>query len=474
MDDLRQLLARHDQLQLLDHWDRLTPDERSRLTAQIRAVDFELMARLVRGEAKSEDWSAIAARAKSPRSIRLNCADNEFTLEAARRRGAEALRAGQIGAMLVAGGQGTRLGFDHPKGMFPLGPVSNAFLFQILFEKLLAVGRRYGVRIPLFLMTSPATHDETVAFLKEHQRFGLREDDLVVFCQGTMPAVDEKTGKLLLAAPDELALSPDGHGGMLAAFAKSAAPRIVRDRGLKQLFYFQVDNPLATVCDEATIGYHLLAGAEVTMQVVRKQDPAEKVGVVADVDGRMMVIEYSDLPAEHAARRAADGSLELWAGSIAVHVFDADFLLRMSAGDGQLPFHRARKKVPYVDASGKVIEPAEPNALKFEKFIFDLAPAARTALVVEVDPAEAFAPLKNGPGAQTDSPEWVRAQMIAQAKRWLEQAGITVAQNMPVEISPLVGYDAETVKANVRAGTKIEKPTYLRTADCRLPTTERR
>lgn len=462
MDDLRQLLARHGQLQLLDHWDRLTADEREQLVAQIRGVDFNLVARLVRGEAQSDDWNAIAARAKSPRSIRLNRTDNEFTLEAARRRGIEALRAGQVGAMLVAGGQGTRLGFDHPKGMYPLGPISGAFLFQILFEKLLAVGRRYGVRIPLFLMTSPATHDETVAFLKEHDRFGLRDDDLVVFCQGTMPAVDEQTGKLLLAAPGELALSPDGHGGMLAAFAKSAGPQIVRDRGLKHLFYFQVDNPLATVCDEATIGYHLLADSEVTMQVVRKQDPAEKVGVVADVDGRMMVIEYSDLPAEHAARRAADGSLELWAGSIAVHVFDADFLLRMSDGDGRLPFHRARKKVPYVDATGKTVESAEPNALKFEKFIFDLAPAARTALVVEVDPAEAFAPLKNGPGAKTDSPEWVREQMIAQATRWLRQAGITVAPNTPVEISPLVGYDAETVKASVKLGTTVDKPTYLK------------
>lgn len=462
MDDLKRLLAAHGQQQLIDHWERLTPAERERLAAQIRAVDFDLIARLVCGEAKCDDWNAIAARAKSPRSIRLNRADNEFTYEAARRRGTEALRAGQVGAMLVAGGQGTRLGFDHPKGMYPLGPVSGAFLFQILFEKLLAVGRRYGVRIPLFLMTSPATHDETVAFLKEHDRFGLREDDLVIFCQGTMPAVDEQTGKLLLAAPGELALSPDGHGGMLAAFAKSAAPQIVRERGLKQLFYFQVDNPLATVCDEATIGYHLLAGSEVTMQVVRKQDPAEKVGVVADVDGRMTVIEYSDLPTEHAARRAADGTLELWAGSIAVHTFDADFLLRMSEGDGQLPFHRARKKVPYVDASGKVVEPAEPNALKFEKFIFDLAPAARTALVVEVDPAEAFAPLKNGPGAKTDSPEWVREQMIAQATRWLQQAGSTVKSGTPVEISPLVGYDAETVAATVKPGVTFDKPTYLK------------
>lgn len=447
---------------LLEHAETLPAAERERFLAQLRSIDFAKIERLVAGESQTDDWAAIAAKAKSPRSIRLNRTDNEFTLEAARRRGAEALRSGQVGAMLVAGGQGTRLGFDHPKGMYPLGPVSEAFLFQILFEKLRAVGARYGVTIPLFLMTSPATHDETVAFLAEHDRFGLREEDLVVFCQGTMPAVDEQTGKLLLAGPGELALSPDGHGGMLAALAASRAPQIIRERGLKQLFYFQVDNPLAQVCDEATLGYHLLAESEVTMQAVPKRDPAEKVGVVVDVDRRMMVIEYSDLPAEHAARRAADGTLELWAGSIAVHVFDAEFLLKHSTGDGGLPFHRARKKVPHLDAKGNLIEPTEPNALKFEKFIFDLAPAARSALVVEVDPAEAFAPLKNAPGAKTDSPEWVRAQMIAQATRRLEAAGAKVVAGTPVEISPLYGYDAETVAARIKPGTVINQPTYLK------------
>jgi UDP-N-acetylglucosamine/UDP-N-acetylgalactosamine diphosphorylase len=356
--------------------------------------------------------------------------------------------------------------------MYPLGPVSGAPLFQILFEKLSAVGRRYGVTIPLFLMTSPATHDETVAFLDEHDRFGIRPDDLVVFCQGTMPAVDAKTGRLLLSAPGELALSPDGHGGMLAAFAKSAAPELVRKRGLRELFYFQVDNPLAQVCDEATIGYHLLAESEVTMQVVRKQAPEEKVGVVADVDGRMTVIEYSDLPQEHARRRAEDGSLEFWAGSIAVHVFDAKFLLRMSEGDGRLPFHRARKKVSFLDETGTLVDPQEPNALKFEKFIFDLAPAAKSALVVEVDAAEAFAPLKNEPGAKTDSPEWVRAQMIAQATRRLTKAGARVHPGTPVEISPLFGYDQETVAANVKPGTVIDKPTYLGSAECGIRNAE--
>ncbi len=142
--------------------------------------------------------------------------------QAARDRGERALRDGKIGAVLVAGGQGTRLGFDHPKGLFPIGPLSQAPLFQILFEKLLAVRRRYGVSIPLYIMTSPATHDETVAALDEHAQFGLPAEDVIVFCQGTMPAVDDQTGKLLLEERGSLFLSPDGHGGMLRALRAAA------------------------------------------------------------------------------------------------------------------------------------------------------------------------------------------------------------------------------------------------------------
>jgi len=461
MDDLRELLASHGQQHLLAHWDRLSPAERERLEAQIREIDFSAIAKLAKGESKSEDWGALSARARSPRAIRLK-GTPEFSADEARRRGEAAIRAGEVGAILVAGGQGTRLGFDHPKGMYPIGPVSECPLFQILFEKLIAVGKRYGVRIPLFMMTSPATHAETIEFLDKHNRFGIAVEDLVVFCQGTMPAVDEKTGNLLLASPSELALSPDGHGGLLAALGRSAAAKIIRERGLKHLFYFQVDNPLVAMCDPEFLGYHLLAESQASTQVVAKLDPAERVGVVAEIDGRAQIIEYSDLPASEAARRGADGSLELWAGNTAVHVFDADFLLQKSTGAGQLPFHVARKKVPHIDSSGKEIEPTEPNALKFERFIFDLLPAAKQTIVVEVEPAEAFAPLKNASGSKTDSPETSRAAMMAQHRRRLRAAGAEIGDDVPIEISPLYALDAADLKTKLKPGTKFDKPTLLR------------
>ena len=386
---------------------------------------------------------------------------NRFSPAEARSRGRQALAAGQVGVILVAGGQGTRLGFDHPKGMFSIGPVSGRTLFQIHIEKILATARRHGVRIPLYLMTSPATHEETLRFLAAHDRFGMAAEDLHVFCQGTMPAVDAATGQLLLEAPDRLAVSPNGHGGMLAAFAESGAMADAQPRGIRQLFYFQVDNPLVDIAGAEYVGYHILSAAEMTSQVIAKRDPLEKVGNVVDVDGRLMVIEYSDLPDDVARKTNPDGSLAIWAGSIAVHVFDLDFLGRAKDQADSLPYHFARKKVAHVDAAGRRVEPAKANAIKFERFIFDLMPSARNAIVVEVDPASAFAPLKNASGAAVDTPESVKAQISDLHRQWLREAGVEVADGIAVEISPLLALDAEELRGKVDPGLKITAPTYL-------------
>jgi UDP-N-acetylglucosamine/UDP-N-acetylgalactosamine diphosphorylase len=311
-------------------------------------------------------------------------------------------------------------------------------------------------------MTSPATHRETVDFLQHHNRFGLPAEDLKIFCQGTMPAVDADSGRLLLSAPGRLALGPDGHGGTLAALRNSGSLDAMRRRGIEQLFYMQVDNPLVNVCDAAFVGYHLLSGSEASTQVVAKREPQERVGVVVEIDGRVRIIEYSDLPGAAAARRSGDGALELWAGNIAVHVFDVAFFERMSQGGWELPFHRAPKNVSYVDADGHFVEPENPNAVKFERFIFDLLSEARSAIVVEVDAATHFAPLKNAPGAPRESPEWVRSQMLALYTDWLQQAGAQVDNGVAVEISPLFAVDGEQVAQKIEPGQRFTTPTYLR------------
>jgi UDP-N-acetylglucosamine/UDP-N-acetylgalactosamine diphosphorylase len=463
-DALLAVLRPFGQEHLLDFWQQLNAAERESLARQIQSIDFRLIQKLHSQGQDQSNFRDLAMRAGPPSGFRLDTAKNRFSPDEARARGRQALAAGQVGAILVAGGQGTRLGFDHPKGMFPIGPVSGRTLFQIHIEKLLATAKRFGVRIPLYLMTSPATRAETVEYLNANNRFGLPAEDLLVFCQGTMPAVDAATGKVLLDAPDLLALSPNGHGGMLAAFSTSCAMADAQCRGIRQLFYFQVDNPLVEIGGAEYVGYHILSDAEMTTQVIAKRDPLEKVGNVVSADGRSLVIEYSDLPDDVARLTNADGSLKIWAGSIAVHVFDLDFLQRMAGQlDSQLdefPFHIAKKKVAYIDASGKRVEPAKPNAIKFERFIFDLMPAARNAIVVEVDPAKAFAPLKNASGAAVDTPESVKAQLTALHREWLCAAGAEVG-DAPLEISPWFALDAEELRGKLTRGKKIIEPTYL-------------
>ena len=256
-------------------------------------------------------------------------------------------------------------------------------------------------------MTSPATHLETIAYLSENQNFGLPAQDVMVFCQGTMPAVDAQSGKLLLAQRDALSLSPDGHGGLLAAFKRSGAMDDARRRGIQHLFYAQVDNPLVSLCDPLFLGSHIRARSELSSQVVAKRTLRDKVGNVVTIDGRLRIIEYSDLnplPDNILDRRAMDGSPIFWAGSAAIHIFDLAFLERMANSTNALPFHFASKIVDYFDpATGRQIKPNKPNAIKFERFIFDLLPSAERAIVFEIDWDRAFAPVKNGPGEAFDT-----------------------------------------------------------------------
>ena len=276
-----------------------------------------------------------------------------------------------------------------------------------------------------------------------------------------MPAVDAATGKLLLADKDQLFLSPDGHGGTLAALDNSGSLADMKSRGVEWLFYFQVDNPLVEIADPELIGYHILSSSEMTSQVIAKTDPAEKVGVVVSVDDVTRIIEYSDLPDEDARRTLDDGSLALWAGSIAVHVFNVAFLESAKSQASALPFHNASKKVPFVDADGNKVEPAEPNATKFERFIFDLLPSAKNALVVEVAESEGFAPLKNAPGAPKDTEQSVKAAMVALHRGWAKSAGLEIADDAMIEINPKFAMDAAEFKTKLADKDSVDSGTYF-------------
>jgi UDP-N-acetylglucosamine/UDP-N-acetylgalactosamine diphosphorylase len=318
-------------------------------------------------------------------------------------------------------------------------------------------------------MTSPENHAATQTFFRAHGNFGL--DHVRFFVQGQMPAVDRETGKVLLASPWRVALSPDGHGGTLAALAapgpSGAASCLdeMRDRGIRTLFYFQVDNPLVQIADPAFLGLHRQAEAEMSFKVVERLTPDEKLGAVVTVDGVPQVIEYSDLPPELAGRRDPDGQLELRAGSIAIHVLERAFIERL-VGEQRLPFHRAIKKVPFVDPRGELVKPLEPNAVKFEQFIFDALPRAASWTIVETDRSTEFEPLKNAVGP--DSPATVHQRMSDLFGNWLEQAGATVPRRpdgsvaFGLEISPLFALDAQELRSRIEPGLVVERPIYFR------------
>lgn len=464
-DQLLAKLAPHGQAHLVAGWEQLDERSQSRLANQISAVDFSLLARLRAGNEAAPDWAELSRRAKPPPAYRLGDKKRTSRTAEAIAAGEVELRAGRVGMILVAGGLGTRLGFDHPKGMFPLGPVSRRTLFQILIERLLAISHRFQTRIPLYLMTSLATHDETAAFLDQHGRFGLPAEDLLIFQQGSMPALDLNTGQVLLAGPGELFLGPDGHGGMLAAFCggKNNCLADVRRRGIEHLFYGQVDNPLTQICDPEIVGLHRLARSEMTTQVVKKSGPLERVGNVVAIDGQVQIIEYSDLPNEAAERKDENGDLHLWAGNIAVHVFETAFLERMAAEASALPFHLAKKKTPFYDVTtGQMVEPAEPNSLKFERFVFDLLPFAKNAIAVEAAKAEAFAPVKNSNEEQADTPATAQAAMIARHGELLRAIGARVEPGVPVEVGPRIEVgDLDDQARRELAALHVTAPRYV-------------
>lgn len=460
-----ELLARlqsHNQLHLLQFWNQLNTEQQEALSSQIRGVDFDLVHSLwqkAAGQKPVDETEAPRSdRATAPASVIRQPNASENTLqqlwEDAAKIGEVELMAGRVAVITVAGGQGTRLGFDHPKGLFPIGPVSDRSLFQVFAEQILARQKKHRAMIPWFIMTSDATHQETVEFFRRHQNFGFPEGSIEFFMQGSLPAVDAATGKVLLTSSHELALSPDGHGGLITALDRSGLlVRMERD-GIRHLFYHQVDNPTVIMVDPALIGFHVQHQSMLTTNVVCKTSPTERMGVLVDVDGRTEIIEYSELTPEQAAKSDASGQWIFWAGNTAIHLFDAAFLRHLASGGCQLPLHIARKNVAFVNPDGQVMTPSDasnPNAIKMERFIFDALPLAKKTLIVEGNRAREFNPVKNRAGA--DSPETSRAALSRIAHEWLMAAGLNPSPASIVEISPLQAMDAEELRQKVAAGS---------------------
>lgn len=452
-DRIRSRLSRINQSHLLNFLDQLPPSQQQSLLVQIDSLDLESLPALIDAYVVHKPVFQLPSKLEPAGYYPLDSRSPQRPWDkAAMKAAGEALiRMGKVAAFVVAGGQGSRLGFDGPKGCYPVGAVTNKPLFQILAEGILATRRRYGASVPWYIMTSPLNHAATVDFFEHHTYFGLDKDHVMFFQQGVSPSLDIKTGKILLAAKHEVATNPDGHGGAVRALHVSGALADMQRRSILHLSYFQVDNPLVRVIDPVFLGLHAAApdsSAEMSSKMVAKASPEEKVGVFCLANGRTEVIEYSDMPAELQHKRDAQGNLLYNAGSIALHVISVEFLSRLATDPAfALPCHRAEKKVPCIDPdTGAPIESTANNAIKLEKFIFDALSLCRTSIVMETDRVEEFAPIKNATGV--DSVESSRAIQTLRAARWLGAAGVkipTKADGSPdctLEISPLTALEA--------------------------------
>ena len=435
------------QPQVFAFYDHLNDAQRAQLIEQAREIDLTELAQLNRTLVAGENGATFDYSTLTPAPFELlpQHGGDAQKWQSARASGEDALRAGRVAAFTVAGGQGTRLGYDGPKGTFAVTPVAGHSLFQVFAEKLRAAGARYGKPLHWFIMTSQQNHAQTEAFFRQHDCFGLSENHVHLFLQGRMPAVDFD-GKILLSAPDEIALSANGHGGSLRALDRSGALDLMEREGIDVISYFQVDNPLVHVIDAAFIGFHIQADSEMSSRALPKAYPSEKVGhFCLDAHGRLMVVEYSDLPTAMQEERDENGNLRFVAGSIAIHLLDREFVRRMASGEGKLPFHRADKKIPTVDAQGNAIKPDKPNGIKFELFVFDALPFAQNPVVIETSREDEFSPVKNAEG--TDSPQTCRDDQVRQFTRWAKAAGAAIETDdtglpsFSFEVAPLFATD---------------------------------
>ncbi len=436
------------------------------IDSQLKAFDLEQLKLLSQQYVLNKPIVKIPDKIESVKMYSRSPKEEDKDLyERAEARGRELVKALKVGAFLVAGGQGTRLGYDGPKGEYCVTPIKEKSLFQVFAEQLRAHSRQSSGLIPWYIMTSDVNDAVTKKFFEQNNYFGYNPQDVFFFKQGMMPAFSLEDGTLLMADKDNLALSPDGHGGSLRALYKSGALEDMRTRGVEHLSYFQVDNPLVHCIDYTFIGLHDLLKSEMSSKTIPKAHALEKVGNFVFADGKVQVIEYSDLPENLAKETNTDGTLCFNAGSIAIHALSVDFIERLNNEKTLiLPWHRAEKKVAHINKQGELVKPETPNAVKLEQFIFDAIPFAKNSLVFETDRIEEFSPVKNAEGS--DSPYTCREHQIRRASRWLIDAGIKVPMkdgkpDIVVEIDPLFASSRRQLKARNLKMTELKPGSAL-------------
>ena len=397
--DAENLLKKYGQEHVLRFYDELDENGQRSLLKQVEEIDFEMLGAIGAKQQKKGKISPLGA----VEIDEINERKEEFVEE-----GLKAIREGKVGAILLAGGMGTRLGFDQPKGTFDIGKTRHLYIFECLINNLLEVCDMAGCFVPLYIMTSEKNHEATYEFFEEHNYFGYPAEDVHFFMQDMAPAVDYN-GKLLLEEKGRLATSPNGNGGWFSSLHKSGLLDDIHARGVEWLNIFAVDNVLQKIADPAFIGATLLSGKESGSKVVRKATPEERVGVMCQEDGKPSIVEYYEMTEEMVTQRDEQGELLYRFGVILNYLCRVDLLEEIMLN--RMNVHVVEKKIPYIDEKGTFVKPEEPNGYKFETLILDMIHMLDSNLVYEVVREKEFAPIKNLHG--TDSVDSARELLEA-------------------------------------------------------------
>ena len=377
------------QTYLLHYMDMLSGEQRSRMEQTLEEMDWSLLDKLQHKENKRGVFAPLGA---------MNLQEIAEQKDEFEKIGLEAIRAGKVGAVLLAGGQGTRLGFEHPKGTFNIGLTHDLFIFEQQMKNLMEVIDKAGVFVPLYIMTSEKNNEETIQFWEKHSYFGYDKSYVRFFVQEMVPAVDYE-GRIYMEEPDKIAMSPNGNGGWFSSMEKCGLMEDLHKRNIEWLNVFAVDNVLQRIADPVFIGATLKAGCQSGAKVVRKADPYEKVGALCLEDGKPSIVEYYELTKEMAEATNEKGDLEYGFGVILNYLFRLDKLEEIV--DNKMPLHVVEKKIPYIDLEGNHIKPEQPNGYKFETLVLDMVHLMENCLSFEVDRTKEFAPIKNKTGVDS-------------------------------------------------------------------------
>lgn len=395
-------LRLHNQEEVAQRMEQLDQAGQKRIASQVAKIDWKMLDN-IQNQKKSEvkDRKVEPLAAVERKDIELH--EKSYT-----ETGVRAIQAGKVAAVLLAGGQGTRLGLDSPKGTLNIGEHKDLYLFEQLINNILDVVNQTGTYIPLYVMTSEKNNDDTVEFFKEHNFFGYDSSFVKFFVQNMAPSVDYD-GKLYMEAKDSLAMSPNGNGGWFLSMLSAGLDVDLKKRGVEWLNVFSVDNILQRIADPAFVGATIQAGCSCGSKVVRKVAPDEKVGVMCKVNGHPSIIEYYEMSEELADMRREDGELTYGFGVILNYLFKVETLLELA--DRNLPLHIVEKKIPYINEQGELIKPETPNGYKFETLVLDMVEMMDDCVPYEVIRQKEFAPIKNKTG--NDSIESARALLRA-------------------------------------------------------------